>query len=72
MSCQDNQGCVWVCFELVEYLRFLDLARRTPLHQFLCESHTYLHSAYMVLDLRFPTAYKQEFLDLLRAAGARA
>jgi hypothetical protein len=71
MSCQDNQGCVWVCFDLVEYLRFLDLAKRAPpLHRFLCLSHTYLHSAYQVLDLRFPTAHKQEFLDLLRVARA--
>jgi hypothetical protein len=70
MSCQDNMGCVWVCFELVEYLRLLDLARRSPpLYRFLCLSHTFLHSTHLVLDLRFPKRYKRDFLDLLRAAG---
>jgi hypothetical protein len=66
MSCQDNQGCLWICFELVEFLRLLDLVRRTPLYQFLCLGHTFLHSTHLVLDLRFPTRFKQDFLDLLR------
>ena len=69
MSCQDNQGCIWICFQLVEYLRFLELAMRTPpLHRFLCLSHTYLHSTHLVLDLRFPKRYKRDFLALLEAA----
>jgi hypothetical protein len=73
MSCQDNQGCLWICFELVEFLQFLDLARRSPpLHRFLCHSHTYLHITHLVLDLRFPKRYKRDFIDLLRAAGERS
>jgi hypothetical protein len=73
MSCQDNQGCVWICFELVEYLRLLDLVRRSPpLYRFLCLSHTFLHSTHLVLDLRFPKRYKREFIDLLIAAGERS
>jgi hypothetical protein len=71
MSCQDNKGCVWICLELAEYLRLIDLARRSPpLHRFLCLSHTFLHSTHLVLDIRFPTRYKRDFLDLLRAAGS--
>jgi hypothetical protein len=71
MSCQDNQGCLWICFELVEYLRLVDLARRSPpLHRFLCLSHTFLHSTHLALDLRFPKRYKRDFLALLRAAGS--
>jgi hypothetical protein len=70
MSCQDNQGCIWLCFPLVEYLRFLELATRSPpLRRFLCLSHTFLHSTHLVLDVRFPKRYKRDFLALLRAAG---
>jgi hypothetical protein len=71
MSCQDNQGCAWICFELVEYLRLLDLAkqRAPPLHRFLCLNHTYLHSTHLVLDLRFPKRYKRDFLALLLEAA---
>jgi hypothetical protein len=70
MSCQDNQGCVWICFELVEYLRFLDLAKcRAPLlHRVLCYSN--LNGTYLLLDLRFPKRYKKDFLVLLQVESA--